>query len=160
MIPQGARAALEGYATAARMAISPYLDVIRLVASIAVVIATVVLVWRIHAWREGYLERDAAVAALKAEQACETGTACAGRAVKAKADGQAAVAAAFRAAQEAARKEQARVAAEGRAAVERAEAARARAVADRLKAEARLRESIATDASCAAQAREVIACDY
>ena len=160
MILQGARAMLEGYATAARVAVAPYLDVIRLVASLAVVIATVVLVWRIHAWREGYLERDAAVAALKAERACEAGTACAGRAVKAQADGQAAVAAAFRAAQEAARKEQARIAAEGQAAVERAEAARARAVADRLKAEARLRESIATDASCAAQAREPIACDY
>ena len=160
MILQGARAMLEGYATAARVAVAPYLDVIRLVASLAVVIATVVLVWRIHAWREGYLERDAAVAALKAERACEAGTACAGRAVKAQADGQAAVAAAFRAAQEAARKEQARIAAEGQAAVERAQAAAARATADRLKAEARLRESIATDASCAAQAREPIACDY
>ena len=160
MILHGARTALEGYATATRVAVAPYLDVIRLVASLAVVIGTVVLVWRIHAWREGYLERDAAVAALKAERACETGTACAGRAVKARADGEAAVENAFRAAQEAAREAQARIAAEGQAAVERAQAATARAVADRLKAEARLRESIATDASCAAQAREPIRCDY
>ena len=152
---------LQGYATtAARVAVAPYLDVIRLVASLAVVIATVVLVWRIHAWREGYLERDAAVAALKAERECALGSDCSARAYRQAKDGLDAVETARQTAAEAAEREQARIAKEGQAAVDLAEAAARRATAARIAAEERLRRSIATDATCAAQTREVIACEF
>jgi hypothetical protein len=145
---------------AAKLAIAPYMLAIRIALLAVLAIALAFAWWRISTWRTGYHEREAAIAALKAERDCLDGTACAGRAVQAAATGAAAVEKARQAAQEAASAEQARVAADGQAAVQRAEQA-ASVVAVRLRdAEARLRRSIAEDATCAAQARETIKCAY
>jgi hypothetical protein len=145
---------------AARAALEPYMVAIRLALLAVLAIALAFAWWRIATWRTGYHEREAAVAALKAERDCLDGTACAGRAVQAAATGAEAVEKARQAAQKAASAEQAKVAASGKAAVSRAEKAASVAAVRLRDAEARLRRSIAEDATCAAQAAEVIKCAY
>jgi hypothetical protein len=152
---------------AAKLAIAPYLLWVKIGAA---VVAALLLWWGWHTvtgWREDshalageVKKREAAEVRLAAEVECLTGTACENRAIRFAADGAVAVEKARKAAAEAASKEQARVAAEGQAAVQRAEKA-ASVAAERLRdAEARLRRSIAEDATCAAQAAEVIKCSY
>jgi len=152
---------------AARAAIAPYTLAIKIAAGVALLIAAAVLWWRVGVWHDAYrtlgrevAKREAAEANLAAEIACEQGTACAQRAEANARDGAEAVRKATEAAQEAARAEQARVAAEGQAAVQRAAAAASVATVRLREAEARLRKALAEDASCAAQAAEVIKCAY
>jgi hypothetical protein len=152
---------------AAKLAIAPYMLAIKVAAAALMLIAAAVLYWRIGVWHEGFLEREQAIAgraaaekALQAELDCLDGTDCANRAVLAAAEGLEAVEKARQAAQEAASAEQARVAAAGQAAVQRAEKAASVAAVRLRDAEARLRRSIAEDATCAAQAAEVIRCEY
>ena len=152
---------------AARAAIAPYTLAIKIGLAVALLVAALAFAWRVTVWREGWQERDAAVAAqataeaaLKAERDCREGTACARRLADLARDGELAVSRAVAAAQEAAKAEQARVAAEGQAAVQRATAAASAARVRLAAAEAKLRKSLAEDATCAAQAREVIKCDY
>jgi len=160
MIPDAARVLVGGWATAGRALVAQYLGWIYAVIALAVLAGTGWGVWRVMSWREGFLERDVTVAALKAEQSCDRGTACEARELRAASDGQAAVDKAVKDAAEAAEREQAKLAAEGQAAVERAQAAASVATVRLREAEARLRNSIATDVTCAAQAREPILCDY
>jgi hypothetical protein len=152
---------------AAKLAIAPYMLAIKIAAAVVLLIAAAVLYGRIGVWHEGFLEREQAIAgrvaaekALQAELDCLDGTDCANRAVLAAAEGLEAVEKARQAAQEAASAEQARVAAAGQAAVQRAEKAASVAAVRLRDAEARLRRSIAEDATCAAQAAEVIRCEY
>lgn len=160
MIPEAARALVGGWATAGRALVAQYLGWIYAAIAIAVLVGAGWSVWRVMSWRTGYLERDAAVAALKAEKDCAEGSDCSARAYRQARDGLDAVERARQTAQEAAQREQAQIAAEGQAAVDRARAAASAATARLRDAEARLRNSISTDATCAAQAREPIRCDY
>lgn len=160
MIPKAARALVTGWATAGKALVAQYLGIVYAIIAIAVLVAAGWSVWRVMSWRAGYLERDQAVAALKAERECALGSDCSARAYQQARDGLDAVERARQTAQEAAEREQARIEKEGQAAVDLAEAAARRATAARLAAEERLRRSIATDATCAAQAQEVIACDF
>jgi hypothetical protein len=152
---------------AARLAIAPYLLWVK-VAAVAILAAAIWGSWHtVTGWREdsralaGEVDkRKAAEANLADEIDCLEGTACAARLARLAADGEAAVDKARQAAQEAAREERARAAAQGRAAVERAEKAASVATVRLREAEARLRKSLAEDATCAAQAAEVIRCDY
>ena len=48
----------------------------RLVSYLLIVVGLVVLGWRVHAWREGYLALPAAQEALQNEQACGEGSEC------------------------------------------------------------------------------------
>jgi hypothetical protein len=152
---------------AAKAAIAPYTLAIKIAAGVVLLIAAAVLWWRVGVWHDSHralgrevAKREAAEANLAAEIACEQGTRCAQRADENARAGADAVRKATEAAQEAARAEQARVAAEGQAAVERAAAAASEARVRLRDAEARLRKAMATDASCAAQAAEVIKCAY
>ena len=160
MIPGAARALVGGWVTAGRAFVGQYVEIFYAVIAIAVLVLAGWSVWRVMSWRAGYLERDQAVAALKAERECALGSDCSSRAYQQARDGLDAVETARQTAAEAAEREQARIAAEGQAAVDLAQAAARRATAARIAAEERLRRSIATDATCAAQAREPIVCDY
>lgn len=160
MIPEAARTLVTGWATAGRALVAPYLGWIYVAVAVAVLAGVGWGVWRVMSWRAGFLERDAAVVALQAEKDCDVGTACETRAIAEARAGQDAVDKARAAAQEAAQAQQAKLAADGRAAVERAQAAASVATVRLREAEARLRRSIATDATCAAQAQEPIRCDY
>ena len=62
MIPEAARELVGGWTVAARAAVAPYADVLRIVFAIAVLVAVGLAVWRVTSWRAGYLEREAAVA--------------------------------------------------------------------------------------------------
>ena len=160
MIPTPARALVGGWVTAGKAFVGQYVEIFYAIIAIAVLIAAGWSVWRVMSWKAGYEERDQAVAALKAERECALGSDCSARAYRQAKDGLDAVETARRIAQEAAQAEQARIAKEGQAAVDLAEAAARRATAARIAAEERLRRSIATDATCAAQVQEVIACDF
>ena len=160
MIGQASRALVGGWVTAGKAFVGQYLEIFYAIIAIAVLVAAGWSVWRVMSWREGYLEREAAVAALAAEKQCALGSDCSSRALQQAQDGLDAVERTRATAAEAASKEQARIAAAGQAAVDRAQAAAAQATAGRIAAEERLRRAIANDATCAAQAREVIACDY
>lgn len=153
--------------TAARAAIAPYTLAIKVGLAVALLVAVLAFAWRASVWRDGWQQRDVAKAAqataeaaLRDERDCLKGTACARRIADLARDGAEAVRKATEDAQEAARAEQARVAAEGQAAVERATAAASVARVRLLEAEARLRKSLAEDATCAEQAAEVIRCNY
>lgn len=160
LIPEAARVLVGGWATAGKALVAPVIGWVYAALAVAVLAGVGWGVWRIMSWHTGYEEREAAVAALAAEKACEDGTACAAMVAKMQADGSAAVETARKAAQEAADAQAAKLAADGQAAVDRATAAASVARVRQREAEARLRNAIATDVSCAAQAREPIRCDY
>lgn len=158
MIPAAARVLVGGWATAGKSLVGQYLSWIYAVIAAAVLVGAGWGVWRIMSWRTGFQEREAAVAALAAEKACDAGSACAAMVLKMQADGSAAVEAARKAAQEAADAQAAKLAADGQAAVERATAAASEARVRQREAEARLRTAIVNDPTCSAQAREPLRC--
>lgn len=59
-----AKAALGGYVTAARLAIEPYVAVAKAIAGIALLVGTLILVWRVHAWHDAYKRVEATEKAL------------------------------------------------------------------------------------------------
>lgn len=160
VIPTAARVVVGGWVTAGKALVAPVIGWIYAAIAVAVLAGAGWSVWRVMSWRAGFQEREAAVVALAAEKACAAGTACAAMVTKMQADGSAAVETARKAAQEVADAQAAKLAADGQAAVDRATVAASEARVRQREAEARLRNAIATDATCAAQSSEVIACEY
>jgi hypothetical protein len=132
----------------------------RLVAYAVAAAALIGLLLVVNGWRKDSNALEAAEDALTAELACSDGTACAKRYSEYQAEGVAAVIKARQDAAQAAQEAQAEKEAEGAAALQRAQAAASVAQARQREAEARLRASIASDESCAAQSKEVILCDF
>ncbi len=132
----------------------------RLIGYCAAALVAVGLFMLVMHWKHNSDKLPAVEAERDAEIACADHTACAKRYAQYQEDGVAAVIAARQAAAEAAGKARAKLAADAQAAVQRAEAAANVARVRQREAEARLKASIASDESCAAQSREVILCDY
>ena len=165
MIPAGARALVSGWATVAGAFIKQYLGWLQALIALAVLVAAGWGVWRVMSWREGFQEREAAIEAqqlaeakLAAELACEVGTECETRTLRAAQDGADAVTAARQAAADAAEVERLRLLAEGATAVARAQAVatEARKRADRWQA--KYQEAVSSDAICRAWSEMEVPC--
>lgn len=165
MIIGAARALVGGWATAGRTLIGQYLGWIYAVIALAVLIGAGWGVWRVMSWREGFAEREAAVEAqrlaekkLEAEIACEVGTECERRILRAASDGAAAVAAARKEAETAAEIERLRILAEGATAVARAQALEAAARKRANRWETQYQQAISSDGLCRAWSEMEVPC--